>query len=404
MSDFRPTSQHERLELLDALRGFSLCGILLANLVSFAGFYVLSPAQMNPVPAVDRVVLLLIDWLIEGKFYALFSMLFGIGFALQAERARQAGIAFVPLWRRRMLLLTGIGLTHLLLVWHGDILTLYSLLGLLLPFFIAVPVRRLRRWIVALLLLPLAIHLFVAWTHDNSFWTSLSNIAASLKTKLDYEDRTLFQMRTSTSALEVFSANILSAIPRPLSYLQTGRIPQVLGQFLLGVWLAQMTLPGIQRNERLPRRAWMVCGSLGLLSSFGYAWIKGDTGSAFAVNGTGLLQGVVYHAGSTLLALGYAGAFAALWANDCARGLLRPLVGLGRMALSNYLTQSAIGVLLFYGYGLKLMGKIPFALIPLFGALILSAQWLVCRWWLQRFSQGPLEFIWRKATYRASPG
>jgi uncharacterized protein len=312
MIDFRPTQGQERLDLLDALRGFALCGILIANLEGFTGAYLLSPPELSAQP-IARAILFLNNWLIEGKFYALFSMLFGIGFALQTERARKAGISFLPLWYRRMAALTLIGLLHMLMIWHGDILTLYSLLGMSLPLFIDMSDRRLRQCIIVLLLLPLGIHLLVIWTRDNAFWSSLSDVTAAVKIKLGYEGRELLQMRASTSPLEVLSSNWLSAIPRPMAYLQTGRIPQVLGQFLLGVWLARVILPRLRFNERLPRTLWLICGVIGLLAGFGYAWIKGATGSAFALNATGMWQGVIYHTSSTLLALGYAGAFAHLW-------------------------------------------------------------------------------------------
>jgi uncharacterized protein len=85
MIDFRPTQGQERLDLLDALRGFALCGILIANLEGFTGAYLLSPPELSAQP-IARAILFLNNWLIEGKFYALFSMLFGIGFALQTER------------------------------------------------------------------------------------------------------------------------------------------------------------------------------------------------------------------------------------------------------------------------------------------------------------------------------
>ncbi len=401
MNNLQPTRQQERLDILDALRGFALCGILLANLEGFTGAYLLTPAEASAQP-VARAVLFLINWLIEGKFYALFSMLFGMGFALQAARAQQAGAAFFPLWYRRMVTLMCIGLLHMLFIWHGDILTLYSLLGLMLPFIFNLTNRRLGQCIIVLLLLPLGIQLLATLTRDHTFWASLSNVSAAVKTQLGYDGRTITQMRTSTSAWEVLTSNWLSVIPRPMAYLQTGRIPQVLGQFLLGVWLARTVLPRLQGGKQLPRNLWMICGAIGWLAGFGYAWIKAATGSAFALNATGLWQGVLYHTGSTLLALGYAGAFAHLWTHPRWQRSLQHLAITGRMALTNYVTQNLMGVLLFYGYGLALMGSVPYATIPLFGGVILALQWVFCRWWLTRSAQGPLEFLWRKATYRTA--
>jgi uncharacterized protein len=301
-----------------------------------------------------------------------------------------------------MAALTVIGLTHMYLIWHGDILTLYSLLGMLLPFFFLLSNRRLGQCVVVMLLLPLGVHLLAVWTREAAFWNLLTDVVANLKAQFGYAGRTITQMRTSDSMFEVLVSNWLSALPRPMAYLQTGRIPQVLGQFLLGVWLTRTVLPRLQSGERLPRKSWMLCGTLGLLAGFGYAWIKGATGSAFSLNAMGLWQGVIYHTGSTLLALGFAGAFGHLWMQPRRQQKLRHLTVMGRMALTNYIMQNVIGVLLFYGYGLALMGKAPYATIPLIGAVILLLQWLFCRWWLARFAQGPLEWLWRIATYRTA--
>ena len=402
MASLQPTLPGERIEVLDAMRGFALVGILLANLVSFAGFHLLAFDAAQALPAADRTVLFAIDWLIEGKFYALFSLLLGVGFQLQWERAQRAGIGFLPMWYRRMIALTAIGLIHICLIWHGDILTLYSLLGMLLPIFVGLSIRGLKISVFALLTMPLAIQTFVMFTSDHAFWSSSTRFIAEVKATLGLENRSSFELLTSPSAREVLAANAMGAMQRPMAYLQTGRIPQVLGQFLLGVLLARTLLPRLLRNDPLPR-TWKLFAALGLIASFGYAWIKALTGSAFSLDGLGFLQGVVYHAGSTLLVLGYAAGLAMAWRSILLQRVLRPLATLGRMALTNYITQSIVGILLFYGYGFSLMGRLPFAAIPLIAAVVLLAQWCFCRAWLSRAPQGPLEYVWRRLAYGSLP-
>ncbi len=123
-----PTAERDRLPLLDAVRGTALGGILLANLTSFFGADMLTAAARaaQPAAALGQAVLFAVDWLVEGKFYSVFSMLFGIGFALQAARARSRGDDIGPFFRRRMAVLVLIGLTHMYLLWAGDILLLYG--------------------------------------------------------------------------------------------------------------------------------------------------------------------------------------------------------------------------------------------------------------------------------------
>lgn len=397
---FKPTAREDRIAVLDVLRGFALIGILLANLVSFVGYYELSFNAIRALPIVDRSLLFLIDWLVEGKFYALFSMLFGVGFHLQCERARRHGNIFLPIWYRRMLVLLVIGLLHMYLIWYGDILALYALLGLTLPFIAPLSSPALVRMIGVLLVMPLALHALQVLTAGQPFWNVASSAAAQLKDKLGFGDHSSLQMLTSSDAREVLAANVLGALQRPMSYLRSGRYFQVLGFFLLGLWLARSFLPLLRDGSPLPDRGWKICAVIGLGTNFPYAWIKYLTGTPFSADAIGLFQGLVYHIGSVTLALAYAGALAKAWQQRRLRAGFTRLATLGRMALSCYLSQNLINVLLFYGYGLSLIGQVPFALIPVIAMLILLTQWLLCRWWLQRFEQGPLEYCWRRLTYR----
>ncbi|MEM9673785.1 MAG: DUF418 domain-containing protein [Cyclobacteriaceae bacterium] len=287
------------------------------------------------------------------------------------------------------------------LVWNGDILTLYSLLGMLLPFFLNLSNRVLLRWVVVLLLIPLLIHGLLYFTPEASFWGSMRHFSADLKTQWGFADRSLLEMRTSDSALEVFSVNVLYALPRPMSYLMSGRYFQVLGLFLIGLWLARYWLPRIRNNNISvpPTAVWV--GVIGLVTSLGYAVIKSAIGTPFAVSEIGLIQALVYHIGSTSLALGISMLILYVWASGRAKFMFRNLALLGRMALTNYIFQNVTAVLLFFGYGLALMREVPFAYLPWFAFGILVVQWIFSRVWLRRFKQGPLESVWRKLTYRS---
>ena len=402
MPAIQPTTSTERLQVIDALRGFALFGILLANLYSFMGYNTYSPAEIIELPSLDRGVLFFIDWFVEGKFYGIFSILFGVGFALQAERFKEVGTSFSAYWYRRMFILLCIGLFHLFCIWNGDILTLYSLLGLLLPFFLDCSDKTLIRWITILLILPLLSYGILYLTPDAAFWGSMRRFSAGLQEQWGFTDLSLLDMRTSASAVEVFSVNVLKAIPRPMSYLMSGRYFHVLGLFLIGMLLARHWLPKIRTKDiRVPKSAiWL--GVLGLICSFAYAVTKLLMGTPFALNGMGIVQVLVYNIGSTSLALGIAMLFLYWWATGKARFFFQQLAILGRMALTNYLFQNVTAVLLFFGYGLALMRRLPFAYLPLFAMGILFVQWLFSSAWLSRYKQGPLEFIWKKLSYFSS--
>ena len=401
MSTIQPTTGSERLEVIDALRGSALFGILLANLYSFMGYGAYTPEEIIGLPTLDRLVLFFIDWFVEGKFYGTFSILFGVGFALQAERFRSAGESFRSFWLRRMVVLICIGLIHMYFVWNGDILTLYGFLGIFLPLFLSFSNKALIRWIWVLLTIPLIIYAILYLTQDASFWGSLQRVSANLKAQWGYEDLSLLEMRTSNNPIEVCHFNILAAIPRSMSYLLSGRYFHVMGLFLIGLVLARNWLPKIRQKDISVPRSAVLLGIIGLIFSFAYALTKWIMGTPFELSYMGIFQVVVYNIGSTSLALGIAMLFVYLWASGKGDWVFKNLAILGRMALSNYIFQNVTAVLLFFGYGLALMGKVPFAYLPLFAIGILITQWALSRAWLSRFKQGPLEYIWRKLTYRS---
>ncbi len=403
MSAITPTTESERLQILDALRGFALFGILLANLYSFIGYNTYAvPDEIVALPFLDRVVLFFIDWFVEGKFYSIFSILFGVGFALQAERFQGSDTSFMAYWFRRMLVLLCFGLFHMYFVWNGDILTLYSLLGMLLPLFMNFSNRILIRWIIILLATPLLMHVLVYFTPETPFWGSLNRISADLKAQWGYGDLSLLEMRTSSSPLEVFSVNVLYAIPRAMSYLMFGRYFHVMGLFLIGLVLTRVWLPKIRTNDiRIPKSTiWF--GLIGLVTHLGYAIVKGSHGWPSAFSEIGLILGFIYHFGATVFALAICMLIVYLWSSGKGQFVFHNLALLGRMALSNYLFQNVSAVLIFFGYGFALMREVPFSSLPLFAFGILITQWVFSRIWLSRFKQGPMEFIWKKLAYRSA--
>ena len=208
MTGMKPTTGSERLEVLDALRGFALFGILFANLYSFIGYNTYTPEEIIVLPFLDKAVLFFIDWFIEGKFYGIFSILFGVGFALQVERFSLSSVSFTAFWFRRMIILCCIGLLHMYLVWNGDILTLYALLGMLLPLFMNLSNRILLRWILVLLFIPLFSYGLLYMTSEASFWGAMSRFSANLKMQWGFADLSLLDMRTSENAIEVLSVNV----------------------------------------------------------------------------------------------------------------------------------------------------------------------------------------------------
>ncbi|QRK09471.1 DUF418 domain-containing protein [Archangium violaceum] len=398
----RPVDPEERISVLDAIRGFALLGILFANLLSFSGFYVMSPAQLAALPTaeLDRLVVFWMDLLVEGKFYSLFSFLFGVGFFLLQERTERRGGDFRRLFLRRMAALLCIGLFHILVMWHGDILTLYALMGFVLLLFRGAADRALLAWALALLVMPFLFQLAMMGTGGALDPTPpFDALSRAIQDAAGGPEATLFSLRSSEQPWQVFLGNLANAVQRPGRYLQTGRPEKVLAMFVLGVWVGRRLLPDPLVHRRLLARVLAGGLVLGLLGNSVSAWIQMETGKSFSLTPLGLVQTLAYAVGVAPLAMAYASGLTLLWGTAWGRRLLSPFVPLGRMALTNYLCQSVLGLLSFYGYGLNLMGRVGAVWMLLLTPAILAVQWGLSVLWLRRHSQGPVEWAWRQLTY-----
>ncbi|WP_413975016.1 DUF418 domain-containing protein [Stenotrophomonas acidaminiphila] len=385
---FQPIAPDERIATLDVLRGLALLGILLMNMEAFVGPLDLSTSGIDPHwQGVDRWADAFVYIFVQGKFFTLFSLLFGAGFAVMAQRAEVAGRDFTRFYLRRSLGLLGIGLVHALLLWSGDILVVYALLSFLLLAFREAP----RAWLpvmgvlaylaaVGLMLLLGALMLLVP---DEVTAAQATHAQAAIEAQRQaYGHGTYGQ--AVLQRLRDFGAS-LGAL------LVVG--PQVLGMFLIGSWFARSgAIAHPDAHQRL--FTWLRRGALplGLALMLACTWYQPwlapgrfDLRSA-AVYGGSALAGL-------LMCLGYL-AWGVRWSHA-----LRWLAPAGRMALSNYLGQSLVCTLLFYGYGLGWFEQMGRAWQLLFAVALFAAQVALSRAWLRHFRFGPMEWLWRAITY-----
>ncbi|MEZ0243340.1 MAG: DUF418 domain-containing protein, partial [Sphingomonas sp.] len=268
-----PVTAAERIDLLDGLRGFALFGILLANILYWSGWLFLPHDRAIAISGETQFVVeaFLHKLLIDGKFYTIFSLLFGLGFALQLSRLEKRGADGVRIYRRRLLVLLGFGLIHLVLIWDGDILTLYALLGFLLPFFRNWSERRTLVAVAILLLLPLpGAWLFHAlgWTPHLFFYGLGDRIAAGMigppGPEVDWLARRDWQAHL---------AWLMGGWPYRIGGLiESWRVPKVLGIMLLGAMLGRRLVAGrLFEDRRLMRRTLFWGLLIGLPASLAYA-------------------------------------------------------------------------------------------------------------------------------------
>ena len=381
---------------LDVLRGVAVAGILLANTFVFFGLFLIPPerAAAFSTHSVDRVVEFTEHVLVEGKFYSIFSLLFGIGFGLQLARG---GPASVARFRRRLRVLLLIGAVHALLIWAGDILLLYALLGFSMPWFAKKDARSLLRWTVGLLATPTLLYLVavIVWTLVGAAPAPAPTAPAGPDLPPEVFER-LAAMGTGGFA-DALIGNLLFFVGRWMDLFASVRFPKVLGMFVLGLWTVRQGITtDLQAHLGLLRRwraaGWTIGLGANLIAALAFHWWP------YLPPSPGGLVGVFAQAvGFPLLAIGYACTIAiALPHVPRVLGLFAPV---GRMALTNYLMHSVVCVTLAYGFGLGWWWRIGAAMTWVVAVTIVALQIPLSRWWLQSFQYGPAEWIWRRLTY-----
>jgi uncharacterized protein len=386
-----PIVPGNRIEALDIVRGFALFGVLMLNMLDFAGPVASSDPWAVSVGWLDRTTELAIRVLGEAAFYTTFSFLFGLGFALQFERALSRGERFGWRFASRLAVLGLFGALHGFLIWDGDILLQYSMAGFFLLLFAKVTSRNASRWALgfALFSLTLVGVVFGLLLLGDYEATSSSEVASTVAYFTESGFSTIASDRVG-DGVETVLLNLVG-------------IPWFLALFLTGLWVVRSGKLANWRNEQpfyhsvLKVSVPVAVAAKGLLALFivaGWEALAGSLGIVLSVFVGGPALGATY---VCLLLL-------ALRRVPNGGHALRHLAPVGRMALTNYLMQSVVAVLFFYGYGLGFYGRFGVTAALGLTVVFFAAQMVFSRLWLSRFQFGPMEWAWRTFTYRARPG
>ena len=380
-------AQTGRVHDVDALRGFALLGIFVVNITFMASAYpgnlVDDPNFSSPV---DGVVRFLVAALFSMKFYLLFSFLFGYSFVLQMDAAARAGAAFVPRMLRRSVGLFIIGAAHIVLLYSGDVLTTYAVICLVLLAMYRVRDR-------TAVLTSGIIYAFVT--------LSLVVSAAFLDRSMfmPSNDEALAQAATQTQAMLGTPAEIVGHHLAGLDLLiiQAASLqgPTALAMFLIGMIAARRRLfSDLGNRKQLLQRIQLIGFAVGLPGGVLYASLGGDTNTwATAVS-------VVT---APFLSAAYVATLVRLLNVRQGGWLRRVLEPVGRIALTNYLAQSLVGLVLFTGIGLGLAGQVSPPMLFVLAVVIFAVQAVVSAWWLRSHRYGPAEYLLRLLTNWSKP-
>jgi uncharacterized protein len=405
-----PIEARERVEIIDILRGFALFGILLVNMAFFAQpFYVMMTRDKLFTDDLSRWVEWAILFLAQGKFYTLFSFLFGLGFSVIVMRAQERGAKYTSVYLRRTFVLLLIGAAHAFLIWFGDILLLYAAVGFFLPLFRQRSPKTLVIWALALISIPVLLSAALTTAIELG---RRANPKAAAEIEKGFAQQAAEFKDLQESSMVAYSSGTYAEVTRQRAR-DVGTIytfsfffaPNVLAMFVLGLYAGKRRiLHDVEQHLPLLRRLQRWGLLLGLPLSFvSVVFLElSPMGSPISVEGTiAVAAGAV---GAPALCFFYASSLALLAQDPRGKQRFAPLAAAGRMALTNYLMQSVICTLLFYSYGLGFYGKMHPAVGVALTVVIYAVQLPFSLWWLRRYRFGPAEWLWRSLTYgKAQP-
>lgn len=380
-----PISEAERIEEIDIIRGIAIFGIFAVNMGAFNfPWLYMSPGEIWNSPW-DLAVERFIDIFFQANFYPLFSFLFGFGLIIFQERAESKGYTFAVLYRRRLLILLGIGMIHAFLIWHGDILIPYALTGFLLIPFHQMETKNLLSWSLGLILIPSvllgSLLLLVNFTDPAAETYRTTNEAMAEQSMEIYRYGTFAEITVQRIQDWYYVNNLSGFIFIALS---------ILPMFLLGAYVAKKRwFHEPDRHAETIKQVWRISLCIALpFKILPYLWEQYDA-----------LQFLQDTLGGHAAAIFYAFSLILLLRRESWRKRLAPLGRVGRLSLSNYLLQSLLSTMLFYSYGLGLYGTISPSLGFALTLLIFAVQIVLSHYWLRYYSIGPAEWVWRSLTY-----
>lgn len=403
MNALQPITSSKRIDLVDALRGFAIFGIFMVNMPGMfkpAVELIMLPTLGNGT--LDVIAHSLIMFFFTGKFFVLFSLLFGFGFYIFLHKDGEPTQESVRLFRKRVFWLLLFGLLHVILFWEGDILVYYALFGFLLILFRKSSIKKIVIWTVIFMLIPIVVVGLVSLlpillaSNEVAMAAFEQGNQEQLMATQDLIERA-YLAYSSGSYVEIMSMNLEQWL-----FLVSGILffyPTCMALFLIGLLIGrtglfanyQEHLPFFKKVFWITLPIGIVCNLLLILSVVNFNPGVID-GWAFIGRTFGIIGGVV-------MMCTYVSGFIMLYSQGTFRRLFNGFSYVGRMALTNYITHSVISLLLFRSGLFGLFGHVEVWQSILLVLVIFSIQIVFSKWWLRQFKFGPLEWLWRSLTY-----
>lgn len=378
-----------RIDVADILRGIAIGGIVLIHFIEHLNFY-LFPEPSSPFMAtLNQNVWDTTFFLLAGKMYAIFSMLFGLSFFIQHDNQAQLGVDFRPRFLWRMVLLMLFGLFDLLF-YNGDILTVYAVCGVLVVPFIRASNKVLVAATILFALQPIEVVYIILGLIDPT--------TTSLNLGSDALFEGILPAQSEGNIVDVAIKGIQNGFP--VNYLwaiEHGRFTQTIFLFLFGIYLGRKRLLYDEGNNVAIWKRVLV----GSLCAFAvlfplYKLLPGSIETPCIKESVKVMLNMWKNFAMMLF---YVSGVVVLFYRTTAKNFLIKIAPYGKISLTNYLSQSIIGGFVFYNWGLGLYKYSGHTSSLMLGVLCVALQYLFCRWWLKSHSHGPFEALWRKLTW-----
>ena len=397
-----PIEATDRIESLDVLRGFAVLGILVMNIQAFAmpGAAYFNPTAYGDLNGPNFFTWLASYLLVDQKFMSIFSLLFGAGICLFADRAEARSGRSAGLHYRRMFYLLVFGLIHAYLLWSGDILVAYALCGSVI---FLLRNRSPRALVVSGLVVFVVASVFsigIGMTTEFIPEKDVAEIVAAWAPDAAKIEAELLAYRGGWFAQQ--AQRVSDTLVMHTMALPTELLWQSAGIMLMGMALYRWHILSAVRNDRFYLRLVLIGFGVGLPIVAAGAWWNFAAGWRW--ERSMFLGSQFNYWGSLAMAFGYVGLVMLAVRREWFSALQMRLAAAGRMAFTNYIAQTLICTTIFYGHGIGLFGRID----RWQQAIIVIAIWVIQLWWspllMRRFRYGPLEWSWRALTYWRIPG
>lgn len=383
--------KHARIDIADVLRGLAVMGIVILHSIEHFNFYSF-PDTTNQslfLNFTDKIIWDGLFFAFGGKAYAVFALLFGFSFFIQDDNQRRKGKDFRIRFMWRLVLLFIIGNFNAMF-FTGEILVMYSLIGFVLVLVCRLPDKIVFAIAVFLLLQPLEWGK-VIYTIVNPEYVPATGLAG-------YYFGQAFEVQANGTFWEMVKTNLWDGQLASLTWAwEHGRIFQTAALFMLGMLLGRKgLLLGSEKNLK----KWLSVLGVSLVCYFPFVGLK-NIFPEFVANETILFSlNLIFssYANFAFMLILLSGVILAFYVSKFQKVFLK-LIPYGRMSLTNYLTQSIFGSMLFYNWGFALHQYLGITYSFFVGIGLFALQFMFCTWWMKNHQHGPFEYLWKKATW-----